>query len=551
MEYDMNNNNHQSKWKISYKNRENYISEISEIAYKNIEKSGVSILNDILFIIVKYVLENYYKIYPRCLGNEQFKMNCSVIVTVIASILSSSILFKIVDSKYYYEFAIWERKYKGRTKDIIMTYFESKTMNNTLMYLDTIQYVNVIYKTIKDLMDHDNVKNEFFQGVDILEQSENKIKIDFRKLSSKEKNVLRLEILMFFKRNRNLTMQEIADFFKVEVRNVSFIINGYLKNPSVDFRTYEDKKRGPEQKFFNRIPAKVFAELLETIVYKLPKDFDIDFSSWTGYAIVQYLKLVHNIDVTRKYVYYILNKFEINSKFGKRSNPKRDIDELNDFIRHKYREICEQAKRNGEVVAFGDESSSVKGHHDRGFAPKGIRALVMHNTATSHTGDTFFCIISPEGLYKMILVLETFNATAFITCLEALHKEYPDKKFVLILDNSRVHHAKMVKKWIERLEKNHNKFFRFEWLPAYCPEINPVEYVNNDFKAYLRNKASLTKEDVRKVAKNYISEYHRGDEDAVKQRIINFFKAQDCLFTYSIYMDVFYNFNNNIKDKVA
>ena len=53
------------------------------------------------------------------------------------------------------------------------------------------------------------------------------------------------------------------------------------------------------------------------------------------------------------------------------------------------------------------------------------------------------------------------------------------KKLYLILDNLRVHHAKIVKEWLKDRQDEIELFF----LPSYSPELNPDEYLNCDLKA--------------------------------------------------------------------
>ncbi|MCF6185006.1 MAG: transposase, partial [Bacteroidales bacterium] len=73
----------------------------------------------------------------------------------------------------------------------------------------------------------------------------------------------------------------------------------------------------------------------------------------------------------------------------------------------------------------------------------------------------------------------------FIIFLRRLTKG-AKKKIYLILDNLKVHHSKLVKKWEE---KNKNKIELF-YLPSYSPELNPDEYLNNDLKSGIGLKVS-------------------------------------------------------------
>ncbi len=87
-------------------------------------------------------------------------------------------------------------------------------------------------------------------------------------------------------------------------------------------------------------------------------------------------------------------------------------------------------------------------------------------SAITNTGKTMF------SLYD-----ESINTDRFIDFLSKVIKS-SDKKVYLIVDNLRVHHAKVVTKWIE---EHKNKIAIF-YLPPYSPEFNPDEYLNQDYK---------------------------------------------------------------------
>jgi hypothetical protein len=67
-----------------------------------------------------------------------------------------------------------------------------------------------------------------------------------------------------------------------------------------------------------------------------------------------------------------------------------------------------------------------------------------------------------------------FDAMTFKTFLiQLLRHRKKDKKIVVFLDNARYHHAKILRPF---LEKN-RKALRLEFIPAYSPELNPIERV--------------------------------------------------------------------------
>jgi transposase len=64
------------------------------------------------------------------------------------------------------------------------------------------------------------------------------------------------------------------------------------------------------------------------------------------------------------------------------------------------------------------------------------------------------------------------------------------RKLVIILDRWKVHKAQVVQEYLRR----HGEKIRVEWLPAYAPDLNPVEQVWNHSKH--GTLANLSPEDV-------------------------------------------------------
>jgi len=83
---------------------------------------------------------------------------------------------------------------------------------------------------------------------------------------------------------------------------------------------------------------------------------------------------------------------------------------------------------------------------------------------------------SPKGLWPH-LYFETLkgavNADTFIGFLKGVKRHMGGRKLILVIDNLRVHKARAVNGHLIR-EK---RWLTVEYLPAYAPELNPVEYV--------------------------------------------------------------------------
>jgi len=67
-----------------------------------------------------------------------------------------------------------------------------------------------------------------------------------------------------------------------------------------------------------------------------------------------------------------------------------------------------------------------------------------------------------------------FDALTFLTFLEKLlrHRRKA-RKMVVVLDNARYHHARLIQPWL-KIKRN---VLQLVFLPPYSPELNPVERV--------------------------------------------------------------------------
>ena len=98
--------------------------------------------------------------------------------------------------------------------------------------------------------------------------------------------------------------------------------------------------------------------------------------------------------------------------------------------------------------------------------------------------------VSNRGLVRFMLYEGALNADRFIDFLRRLVRD-AGRKVVLIVDNLKVHKAGKVRAWLE----SHRHEIELFYLPAYAPDHNPTEYLNNDLKQALRQKPQPDSED--------------------------------------------------------
>lgn len=83
-------------------------------------------------------------------------------------------------------------------------------------------------------------------------------------------------------------------------------------------------------------------------------------------------------------------------------------------------------------------------------------------------------VVDPFGGDLCVGLSDSLKADKLIHFLEILIRYYGSKeKIVVVLDNAKAHHAKIVQEFV----KNHEKKLELMFLPPYSPRLNPIERV--------------------------------------------------------------------------
>ena len=102
-------------------------------------------------------------------------------------------------------------------------------------------------------------------------------------------------------------------------------------------------------------------------------------------------------------------------------------------------------------------------------------------------------VITNLGKLSFMIFQENFTSEVFLRFLKRLIQQAPRKVF-LIVDRYKGHRSKQVQKWLTKNEKA----IRIFYLPSYCPELNPDEFLNQDVKMHLGKKRVKNKSEMMK-----------------------------------------------------
>lgn len=137
--------------------------------------------------------------------------------------------------------------------------------------------------------------------------------------------------------------------------------------------------------------------------------------------------------------------------------------------------VKKNAERQQQTIVFVDESGlSERPHRCRTWAPKGQTPVLQYHfnwkLLSAMAGVTWWN-------FYFRLFKGTIRSPQVVEFLTHLLRHLPGKVLV-IWDGSMTHRSKIVRDFVA----DHNGRLTLERLPAYAPELNPVEYLWGHWK---------------------------------------------------------------------
>jgi transposase len=218
-----------------------------------------------------------------------------------------------------------------------------------------------------------------------------------------------------------------------------------------------------------------------------PASLGIAHALWTRRAVRDLIRKEYAIDLAERTVGHYLQRWGYTSKKPARRSRKQDPDEVERWLAETYPAIeSRAAEENGEVLWTDEVGVDADHHPGRGYSREGERATM--EVPGPHIRVNQITAVSNEGTVRFMTYKGSLDAAVFLVFLSELI-EGATRKIFLIADRLQAHKTPEVLAWIGAHEDRIEVFF----LPAYSPEMNPVEYLNNDMKGVV-NEAGLPDE---------------------------------------------------------
>lgn len=272
--------------------------------------------------------------------------------------------------------------------------------------------------------------------------------------------------------------------------------------------------RGRKKGELRHLTQQQESRIRDKIKERRPEQLKLDFALWTREAVRQLIKNEIGLDMPIRTVGEYLKRWGFTPQKPVRFAYERQPEQVKKWLDATYPGIHKRAKAENADIFWGDETAVRAGDvRGRGYAPRGMTPVI--NATAKYENLSMISAITNQGKLQWMIVEGAVNIERFIEFLESLIK-YSRRKIFLIVDNLKVHHAKLVLKWIEEHKHRIELFF----LPAYSPDLNPDEHLNADLKYGVGSRApGRSKEHLRNTIQSHLSMIRKAPE-----RIRRYFK---------------------------
>jgi len=249
------------------------------------------------------------------------------------------------------------------------------------------------------------------------------------------------------------------------------------------------------------------ATIVNLITDRHPDQLKLPFYLWTRQAVGQLIEQRFGI----RYSVYQVGRYLKQWGFTVQKPGRKAFEqcswEVQNWLENEYPIIKRQAKAENAEIQWCDEMGvRSDAASARCFSPKGQTPIVLG--PGKRFGCNMISSISNRGTLRFMVFTDWFNSDVMLRFLKRLLKQM-ERKVFLIVDGHPVHRGRLVKKFVAE-RKDQIQLFH---LPAYSPELNPDEMLNQDVKTNaVRRKPAATQTGMVRNLRGYLRSRQRQPE---------------------------------------
>ena len=303
-------------------------------------------------------------------------------------------------------------------------------------------------------------------------------KRDARKLSSEAKEEIRRQAVKLHLKGQNNT--SIAETLQVHRSTVSGWINRYKDN---GMRALKACKLGRKTGSALQLSIEDQAILRKKIQEKNPGQLKLYFALWTREAVGELIFEHTGQRLDLRQVGRYLKRWGFTPQRPIKQAYQRNETKVNQWLTEEYPAIKALAKSEKAEIQWLDQSGiKSHDHRGRGYAPKGKTPVRKDNPCIEKVNQ--ISSVTNQGKLRFMCYEGSFNDRVYHRFLKQLICDASAQKIHVIADNLRVHHSNVIKRWA----RGYRHLIELQYLPSYCPDLNPDESLNCDLKTELAKR---------------------------------------------------------------
>jgi len=205
------------------------------------------------------------------------------------------------------------------------------------------------------------------------------------------------------------------------------------------------------------------AGIKRAIVDKCPDQLKLPFALWNRNAVQMLIRDLYGIKMPVRTIGDYLKRWGFTPQKPIRRAYERDEKKVQQWREREYPLLVKKSKKENAEIHWGDETGIRSDDANaRGYAPKG-KTPIQKVKGTPEKVN-MISSVSNQGKLRFMFYKEMMNTDILIKFLKRLIRSV-GRKVILILDNLRVHHRKVLQEWLRAHEKEIEVFY----LPSYSP----------------------------------------------------------------------------------
>ena len=229
--------------------------------------------------------------------------------------------------------------------------------------------------------------------------------------------------------------------------------------------------------------ARQAASIRKSVIGKNPGQLRLPGFLWTRESVAHLIFRRFGLRLSRWTVGRYLKDWGLTAQKPAKRALEQNPAQVQYWLQTKYPAIVRRATLEKAEIFWGD-AMGLRSDHQSGttWGAKGQSPVVRRSG--TRFGCNMLSAITNRGRMSFMVFPGKFTSLVFIKFIERLIRHRAGRKIFLIVDRHAVHRSKMVSEWIAA----HGNMIELFFLPAYSPELNPEELLNNAAKVSVSRK---------------------------------------------------------------